>query len=464
MVLLLSTYDLGRQPFGLASPTAWLRRAGVEVAAADLSRQPLDPDVVARASLVALYLPMHTATRLALPVIRRLRAINPHVELCAYGLYAPLNAELLHESGVDYVLGPEFEADLVRLASGGDISGSGRVVDTGPAAGYRPHELAAASRLPRLQFIAPDRDGLPPPDQYATLQLPDGTHRLAGATDATRGCKHRCRHCPIVPVYDGQFRVVPVEVVMADIRSQVARGVQHVTFADPDFLNGPAHARRIVEALHDEWPTLSYDVTIKVEHLLRHRDLLPRLARTSCLFVTSAVESVDVGVLERLEKGHTRADFIEVVHTCRDAGLTLAPTFVAFTPWTTLEGYRDLLDVVEELDLVGHVAPVQWGIRLLVTWRSRLLELPDVATLVSAFDPRTLTYPWRHPDPRVDDLQTAIMAEVGVGPSRSRREVFDAVRDHVRGAGAHDVAPARFNHPPLASRATIPYLNEPWYC
>src|SRR5262249_10801833 len=156
--------------------------------------------------------------------------------------------------------------------------------------------------------------------------------RVVGYTEATRGCKHRCRHCPIVPIYDGQFRVVPVDVVLADIRQQVDAGARHITFGDPDFFNGPAHALAILSALAREWPELTYDATIKVEHLLKQRALLPRLRDTGCLFITSAVEAIDDDILARLDKHHTRADFIEAVAICRAAGVTLVPTFVAFTP------------------------------------------------------------------------------------------------------------------------------------
>ncbi len=410
-MLLISTYDLGHQPFGLASPTAWLRRAGCEVTCVDLSREKLDAAVIASAQLAAFYLPMHTATRLAMPVIGRLRAINSSITIAAYGLYAPLNETLLREHGVSVVLGPEAEEDLVAWATG------------------HPEGLPRHS-LPRLAFIRPDRGGLPALDRYASLQMPDGSRKVVGATEATRGCKHRCRHCPIVPVYDGQFRVVPVDVVLADVRAQVAQGATHITFGDPDFFNGPTHARKLIEALHAEFPTLTYDAIIKVDHLLQHRDLLPLLVRTGCLFVTSAVESVDDEVLAKLKKGHTRADFITAATLCRDAGLTLIPTFVAFTPWTTLDGYRDLQEVVEALGLTAHVSPIQWGIRLLVTWQSRLLELDDIRDVVGPFDQKTLTFPWRHPDPRVDALQQQMMALASV--PRPRTEV--------------------------------PYLDEPWYC
>jgi hypothetical protein len=178
------------------------------------------------------------------------------------------------------------------------------------------------------------------------------------------------------------------------------------------------------------------------------------------VFVTSAVESVDDRVLELLEKGHTRADFINAAGLCRDAGLTLAPTFVAFTPWTTLDAYADLLDVVEDLGLAGHVAPVQWGIRLLVTWQSRLLELPDIQQLIGPFDAKTLTYPWRHTDPEVDELQKRVMDLVGVRITRPRLETFGAVRT-LLSPDSPAVIPVM---DPLVARAAIPYLNEPWYC
>ena len=93
--------------------------------------------------------------------------------------------------------------------------------------------------------------------------------------------------------------------------------------------------------------------------------------------MTSAVESLDDRVLAFLEKGHTRQDFLEAVALCRAAGLTLVPTFVAFHPWLTLEGYCDLLDTIAELDLVEHVAPIQLAIRLLIPEGSRLLELEE---------------------------------------------------------------------------------------
>jgi hypothetical protein len=284
-----------------------------------------------------------------------------------------------------------------------------------------------------------------------------------GYTEATRGCKHRCRHCPIVPVYDGQFRVVAVDAVLGDIRAQVAAGAQHVTFGDPDFLNGPAHARRIVEALAREWPALTFDVVIKIEHILRHRELMPVLRDSGCLFVTSAVESVDDRVLARLEKGHTRADFEAAASWLREIRLPLVPTFVAFTPWTTIATYVEMLDAIERLDLVHHVAPVQLGIRLLIPNGSRLLELAEIGARIGAFDARQLAYTWTHVDPEVDALQREVMALVGGRLTAPRATIFGAVRallDERTGLSRVPLPP----QPPRLDRAAVPYLDEPWYC
>jgi radical SAM superfamily enzyme YgiQ (UPF0313 family) len=306
----------------------------------------------------------------------------------------------------------------------------------------------------------PRREGLPPLSRYATLQI-SGERRTVGYTEASRGCKHRCRHCPIVPVYDGRFRVIQADIVIADVRAQVAAGARHITFGDPDFFNGIGHAERIVRTFAEEFRGVTYDVTIKVEHLLKHADRLALLVGTGCAFVTTAVESVDDAVLAKLEKGHTRADFERAVDLCRNAGVVLAPTFVPFTPWTTRSGYLDLLHTIDRLELVEHVAPIQLAIRLLIPQGSRMLELEEVRAVTGGFDPRSLTYPWVHTEAAVDALQSELTQLIGVKISLSRSELFGKVWDL---AHARANAIARRKQPPLVARSAIPYLNEPWYC
>jgi radical SAM superfamily enzyme YgiQ (UPF0313 family) len=336
---------------------------------------------------------------------------------------------------VTHIIGGEFERGLADLVAG---------------------KMASAEpvSLERLQFITPDRSTLPVLTKYAGIRR-SGERKTVGYVEASRGCKHLCRHCPIVPVYEGKFRIVQKEVVLADIRQQVAAGAEHITFGDPDFLNGPGHALAIVKALHDEFPGLTYDVTIKVEHLLKHRDALDVLAKTRCLFITSAVESVDDTILARFDKGHTRADFLTALELTRAAGLTMVPTFVAFTPWTTREGYLELLRAVRDLDLTGSVAPIQLAIRLLIPAGSKLLELDDLST--GPFDPAALSYRWTHPDPAMDRLCSDLMQLIRVEEKKgaSRTEVFGKIWERAFGELPD------FH---LASRATIPYLTEPWYC
>ena len=452
-VVLISTYDLGHQPFGLASPAAWLRERGAIVDQLDLSQEALGKheDVVSRADLIAFHLPMHTATRIAARAIPRLRQLNPGAHVCAYGLYAPLNSDHLHALGVHTIIGGEFEGRLLALAEG--LHG-----DTERQAGLQiSHD--------RLSFLTPSRHGLPDLGKYSKLVLPSGEQQLVGYTEASRGCKHLCRHCPIVPIYEGKFRIVQRDVVLADIRQQVAAGAQHITFGDPDFFNGPTHGVELVQALHREFPKLSYDVTIKVEHLLKHSDLLPTLRDTGCAFVVSAVESLDDRVLQLLDKGHTRADFQKVVGLFRELGLALSPTFVAFHPWMSLASYEDFLMAIAELELIENVQPIQLAIRLLIPSCSRLLQLREIQEIVVPFDQTSLSYPWKHADPRVDSLQRELERTIqfSVKLECDRSTIFEYAWHLLQQAKGSDdeVLPTL---PALAARATIPYLTEPWYC
>src|SRR5712664_4288221 len=511
-IVLISTYELGRQPFGLASPAAWLRRRGHEVTCLDLTRQELDALAVGSAELIAIYLPMHTATRLACKLIPSLRVQNPGAHICCYGLYAPMNAEYLRSLGVGTILGGEFEGGLVRLAerlscaekndkifpqglkhleAGRSMSEPFEAQDKlklrppsatekkpqgsedsalryrgGDALKRTPTTFVGTQvepivSLERLEFEVPDRTGLAPIAQYAHLVVPGGGYRVVGSTEASRGCKHLCRHCPIVPVYNGVFRIVAQDVVLADVRQQVAAGAQHISFGDPDFFNGIRHAMELVEAFHAEFPGITYDVTIKIEHLRKQEKHLARLRDTGCLFVISAVESVDDGILERLDKGHTREDFLYVARKFRELAMTLHPTFVPFTPWTTLHGYLDLLRVLATEELIENLAPIQLGIRLLIPEGSRLLELEEVRGAVEAFDAESLVYPWRNADGRVALLSETVQSIAAEADRKkeSRAAAFARIWQAAHAAAGVEAPELR-----VAAGRGVPFLSEPWYC
>jgi radical SAM superfamily enzyme YgiQ (UPF0313 family) len=454
-ILLISTYELGRQPFGLASPAAWLQRAGFDVRCLDLAVESLDETAVCQADLIAFYLPMHMATRMAATLLPRIRQLNPQAHLACYGLYAAANADYLRRLGAGSLIGGEFERPLVELAQ--------QVAANGQGTAQRPPADAVVA-LDRQDFLRPDRRGLPPLARYAHLVTADGRQLVTGYVEASRGCKHVCRHCPIVPVYNGRFRIIQREVVLADIEQQVEMGACHITFGDPDFFNGPGHAIPLVQELQRRYPGLSYDVTIKVSHLLKHTQLLPLLKETGCLFVTTAVEAFDEEVLAYFDKRHSRQEFEKVLEQCRQAGLLLLPTFVAFTPWTSLDGYRRFLAELVRLDLIEQVAPVQLTIRLLIPPGSHLLALPALQPHLGDFDEAKFSYQWQNPDPRVDELQRRLerLVQARSAEGVARRQIFQEVWQL---AHSHLAEPPLLPLPDVpGTPASLPHLSEPWYC
>jgi radical SAM superfamily enzyme YgiQ (UPF0313 family) len=448
-ITLVNPYELGRQPFGLAEPAAFLQQAGFDVTCCDLSIQKLDACLTVDTDAVAIYIAMHTATRIAIEALPKIKELAPKASLCVYGLYAPMNAELFRSLGVQTVLGGEFENGLVSMAK--------RV-----QAGQGDTQTEPETCLEKIEFIAPDRSKLPELSKYAKLINTDGSTSTVGFAETTRGCKYHCTHCPVVPVYKGRFYVIPAAIVLNDIRTQVKAGAQHISFGDPDFFNGPAHALRIIRALHREFPELSYDATIKIEHIVKYPDEMKVLKETGCLFILAAVEAVDDDILGYLDKGHTRADFINALAILRATDIHLAPTFVAFTPWTTLEIYLELLRHIVDLQLVEAVAPVQLTIRLLIPAGSCILGIDNLDGMIGEFDAAILGHPWANPDPRVDKLQQEIQAWAmqAEADGLSRRETFRRIWTM-----SHEIAGQRAPEPDLEhSGKPVPRLSENWYC
>ncbi len=457
-ILLVSCYELGHQPLNLASPLAVLAQAGYAPVAIDTAVEPLTDEAITRARLVCISVPMHTALRLAMRVAERVRALNPTAHLCFYGLYASLNADYLHEQGIDFVIGGEYEQALLALAQALEHGSASTLPDVGTRA------QRAAPIMQRLPFVQPNRRPLPPLQRYARLQQGDRL-ALVGYVETSRGCLHTCLHCPITPVYQGRFFIIPREIVLQDIRAQVQMGAEHITFGDPDFLNGPGHSLKILRAMRAEFPALTFDATIKIEHILEHRDLFTEFKALGCAFIVSAVEAVSDHVLAHLEKGHTRADVIEALGILGDADIPMRPSLLPFTPWTTLDDYLDLLTFVEQHNLIDQIDPVHYSIRLLLPPGAALLDKPSMRPYLGELDAAAFSYQWTHPDPRMDRLQqeVAALVEASERANIPAAETFYAIKALAEEAAGLVLTAARRVSPPIASKET-PHLTESWFC
>ena len=482
-ILLISCYELGHQPIGLASPLGFLERAGYTPDVMDIAVEHLDVEKAARAEFVGICVPMHTALRLGVHVATRLRKINPTCHICFYGLYASLNAAYLLKHHADSVIGGEYETLLIELVDSiadetyieiegvlrrEDIESLQENPQSKPV--LRPLPARAGVYKPRkdsssVPLAVPSRKQLLPLDRYAHLEQ-DGVAYPAGYVEASRGCKHLCLHCPIPPVYEGKFSVVPKEVVLEDIRAQVEAGAAHITFGDPDFLNGPTHALRIVQAMREVFPNLTFDCTTKIEHLLKHRSILRELRDCGCIFIVSAVESLNNTVLENLQKGHTRADVFSVIDLLKEIGIALRPSLVPFTPWETLDSYLHIFDCIENKGLIDYIDPVQYTIRLLVPPGSSLLSQPSIQPYLGALDQESFSYRWIHPDPRMDELHKAVTVAVESASQIGEDAfvTFHRLRNLTYAALGREESSIAFPLNFEPNRKRPPRLTEDWFC
>jgi len=449
-VLLISTYELGHQPLHVASPAAALREEGHDVRCLDLSVESWEPQLTAWPDAVGFSVPMHTAMRLARRAAAAVRSARPDIPVCFYGLYAPMERDRSVEELADYVIAGEYEPALIEWARRVASGDSDDAPDT------------PVVQLGRSRFSVPARDLLPALDRYAHLAL-DGEERQVGYVEASHGCVHRCRHCPVPVVYDGRIRVVQEQVVIQDIDRLVEAGARHITFGDPDFLNGVRHSLRVVAAMHDRHNGLTFDCTTKVEHILEYPEIWDELADAGCLFVVSALESVNDATLTRLDKGHTTAEAAEAIALLRLHGIEVRPSFLPFTPWTTLDDVADILDFVSEHDLVGNVDPIQYAIRLLIPEGSLLLGDTDLHSQLGPYDRDLLTYRWEAIDPLVDHLHVQL-TKIVTDDAAAGEPISDTYR---RVATAVYGAASRPEPPDLVPAGSVegrPRLTEPWFC
>jgi radical SAM superfamily enzyme YgiQ (UPF0313 family) len=461
-ILLISCYELGHQPLAIAQPLGFFEEAGYQPRGLDVAIESLDDKAVSQAQLIGIAVPMHTALRLGVQVAKLCRQLNASCHICFFGLYASLNAEYLLQQVADSVIGAESEALLVELVKALEMQGGHRIEELDGVSVRGRISNPVLGRLP-ANIPVPTRRALPLLSRYAKLEH-QGRQRLVGYVEASRGCLHHCLHCPIVPVYKGRLILIPETSVLEDIRNLVKAGATHITFGDPDFLNGPGHSMKVLRAMHAEFPSLTFDFTAKIEHILERRSLFEEMRSLGCLFVISAVESFSDSVLDRLHKGHTREDILEALAICRAASIALRPSLVAFTPWTSLVDYIEMLEMVMSHDLIDAVDPVQYTIRLLVPPGSALLDHSDISTFLHPLDQANFQYPWSHPDARMDRLHELVTAAVQKDTKKDENSeaVFDRLRELAYELAGRP-APIR-SHGRFSGREKAPRLTESWFC
>jgi radical SAM superfamily enzyme YgiQ (UPF0313 family) len=458
-VALVSTYELGLQPIGVAATAANLIDSGIQVEILDVPVEGLREEILAKADFVGISIPMHTALKLGLDVAKKVKQINPTAHVCFFGLYASLSGRHLLEEVADSVVGGEYSYPLINLIK--KLNGD-EVVNL---EGVWTKNKYSPPYLGRPTYTTPARYLLPPLEKYAKLLTSNGT-RLIGNVETTRGCAHTCLHCPITPVYSGKLRVVPESVVMEDIRNLVRMGAEHITFVDPDFLNGVKHTLNIVRKMHEEFPTLTYDFTTKVEHIVEYAHIFPELKSLGCLFVLSAFESSKDEVLKNFEKGHTRKDMELALKIVRDVGIDIRPTLVFFNPWVTVEDLLDCLEFIEDNELIYNIEPVQYAIRLLVPKGSSLAGTDQLPMEVLREDGFNLK--WTHSDERIDRIydECCHIVENAAHNHEDQLTTFLKVKDLMLIYKGKNKETRGFNPAVLKTytKKDLPRISECWFC
>lgn len=442
-VLAISTYELGQQPLVLARIATLLDTEGIDYALCDNSVANRSFEQVedfcltdgTRPTHILISVPMHTATQLGRKIAQKARALfGDSVVVIAVGLYAKvaLSMQSLFDLGIDSLTHKSLLDSL-------------GVENTHKA--NTPDEK-------------PNRNALPTITNYAHLML-ENEKRLVGYVETTTGCAHTCRHCPVPVVHDGKFKAVRSDIVLAEIAELYQQGARHITFGDPDFFNGPTHALKIVRQMHKSWPDLSFDATIKVEHVLEHPDIWNEMRESGLEFIVSAFEHTSDYILNKLAKGHTKYDIVEALDILRLAGIEVRPSLLPFTPWTNKENLLELIEFIFDNDLVGSIDPVQMSIRLLIPLGSLLMADPQLK--LGSWNPESLSYEWRSDDPKIDTLQAKFSDIAQESDKRQENPIMTFVKMR-EAAYAHFGMEAPVREIPIIDICSKPRLSESWFC
>ncbi len=389
-VLLVSTYDLGNQPTTIARHAAHLAAGGHKIKTLDLAIEDFDIEATTWADAVAISIQMHTSAKIALNLVGNLRDSGFKGKIIYFGLSAHLGELLFSQGQIDAIFSGEsetaFSSYLNQLESG-----------ESPA-------KVNLKLLEKVNHLVPLRSKLKPLDEYSHI-IWGNKSLVVGPIETTRGCSHGCLHCPVPQVYNKRVRKIDLSTLIDDIDQLVEMGAEHISFNDPDFLNIPAHSELVVSTMRKRHPDLTFDATIKIEHIVKYKKLMRQFKESGLILVQSAFETMDDEVLDLLEKGHNADEAKKAIDFAKSIDLSLRPSWIPFSPWTTYQSIADIVNFSIQYDVLSESDPIQWTIKLLVPKGSLLLANAKLAPIFRDYDEERFTFCYDYIHPELDHLQ-----------------------------------------------------------
>ena len=277
--------------------------------------------------------------------------------------------------------------------------------------------------------------------------------------ETTYGCKHECTHCPVPIEFNGSFKTFGIEKITQDVANQVEAGAKHISFNDPDFFNGPKHALKILELLNTQHPDITYDSTIKVEHILKYPEYFRELKDLNMLFVISAFETTNDLVLEILKKNHTYKDLRDAVEVSIKNNIDIRPTWMPFSPWTEIDDLTNIITLIEDYKLRETVDPIQLTIKLLIPKNSLILNRPEIKEYLLDYDPASFSYSWNYKNTALDNIQNELFTYVLQNESADEyRQYLGLVKILEKHSGKSLLSTEKYN------QRVVPKLSETWFC
>ena len=426
-ILLLSFYDLGKQPKIISELHKKLDNGSNQIDVVDYSIEEKNL-TLDNYDVLGIYASMHTASVLAEQYLRDRKLPN---KLFVFGLYANVFSEMFSNFQSIH----SFDSDELE-------------------------SLLEVQLNPNYSFkhSVPDRTILPSITDYS--HIVDGSNNLiAGSVETTYGCKHECTHCPVPIEFKGMFKTFGTEKIITDVTNQVEEGAKHISFNDPDFFNGPKHALKILQLLNEKHPSITYDSTIKVEHILKYPDYFQELKNLNMLFVISAFETTNDHVLNILQKNHSFNDLNKAVELSLENKIDIRPTWMPFSPWTEQNDLISIIKLIENYKLRETVDPIQLTIKLLVPKNSLILKRPEMKEYLLDYDPSSFSYAWKYKFPNIDNIQNELFTYVLQHESEN---------EYTQYLGLVDILESHTNETLLISekysQRIVPKLSETWFC
>jgi Fe-S oxidoreductase len=168
---------------------------------------------------------------------------------------------------------------------------------------------------------------------------------------SSRGCPYKCTYCASSVISSNVCYRSPENIVQEIEHLIENYGHKVFWFSDDTFTSNFKHTNKLLDLIIEKNLNIRWSCLTRVNRT--NKELLNKMKKAGCIYISYGVESGDVDMIEKMNKKITLQEVREALKMTKEVGIDMYTFFLIGYPGETIESVNKSFDLIRETQPTG---------------------------------------------------------------------------------------------------------------